>query len=99
MIDGDPRITRITSFTCPHCGKVTDAVGTTDASAGAPTAGDACGCIACGEPMTFVLDPLTGALRLRRMTAAEADLLTDEQKTELARVQFFARAVYQPGRN
>ena len=49
--------------------------------------------------MVFHVDPLDGVLRLRKMTIAEADTLSDDEKRELARVQFFARAVYQPGRN
>jgi hypothetical protein len=99
MIDADPTLTRLPPLTCPHCGHFTDAAGTVDGEPGTPSTGDVCGCMYCGCPLVFDRDPLTGLLGLRKMTLAEADALSGDQKQELARVQFFARAVMQPGRN
>src|SRR5262245_21236638 len=99
MIDNDPSITRLAEFRCPECGHKCSAVGTTDGTAGSPSAGNVCGCIACGCPMVFVLSPLDGVtLQLRKMTVAEIDQLSNEEKRELGRVQSFAHLIYQPSR-
>jgi len=91
MTDDDPAITRVPDFDCPRCGYTCTAVGTTDGTAGAPTPGNVCGCMACGFPMMFDIDPLTGLLRLRTMTPADVDTLSEDQMRELTRVQHFAQ--------
>jgi hypothetical protein len=96
-MDDDPAVTRIAPLRCPYCGSDTDAVGTTDGSAGPPEEGCACACIACGGPMVFHRDPLTGLLTLYRMTRKEADALTDQEREDLARVQWFARCARAAG--
>jgi len=89
-VDEEPAITRVARFECPRCGYQCDAFGTTRGEAGAPEPGCVAGCMACGLPMVFDTDPLTGMLRLRTMTPADAENLSAGQVRELARIQQFA---------
>jgi len=88
--DSQPSITRLANFDCPRCGYKANAVGTSRGEAGTPSVGDVCGCMACGLPMIFDTDPLTGMMRLRTMTPADAEHLSADQVRELARIQQFA---------
>lgn len=90
----DPAITRIVDFTCPYCRHVSNAAGTVDGMPSSPVPGDICACLECGGPMVFILDPIDGhTLRLRRMNQTDAAALSPEQKSELAKVAYFARHV------
>jgi len=97
-VDDEPDVTRVAVFHCPRCGHKSDAIGSSDGSVGTPGPGDVCGCLACGLPMVFDVDPLTGLLRLRTMIRAEFDALSDHQQRELMRVSAFAQQVFQPSK-
>jgi|SRR5215471_1248822 len=89
-VDEELSVTHVARFECPHCGYQCNAFGTTRGEAGAPEPGCVAGCMACGLPMIFDTDPLTGMMRLRTMTPADAEHLSADQVRELARIQQFA---------
>lgn len=67
---------------CPYCGKKADGYSSLSGQS-APKTGDRCICFYCAQVAAYVVSPLTGAVRLRKLDAAEqkdADANPDIQR-------------------